>query len=121
MCHILLIDDNAEKRFLYSRILKYLGCEVVEFPDAIMAQKLLQFRNPFDLIITDLYMPVINGMQFSEWVKRRYPDVPVILISAAPSPRLESITHQREPDYYLFGYLNRDRFKRALDALYFSY
>lgn len=115
MLNVLLVDDNAEKRFLYSRILRYLGCNVTEFPDAPLAQKLLNYRNPFDVIITDLYMPSINGVEFLEWLKMIYPDTPVVLISALPSPPPELIAKTKGAACCLFGYTNKQRFKMALE------
>jgi CheY-like chemotaxis protein len=115
MLNVLLVDDNAEKRFLYSRILRYLGCNVTEFPDAPIAQKLLNYRNPFDVIITDLYMPKMNGVEFFEWLKTNYPRTPVVIISASASPPPETVAKTKGAACCLFGYTNKNRLKMALE------
>jgi two-component system, chemotaxis family, chemotaxis protein CheY len=117
MWTVLLVDDSAEKRFLYSHILKYLGCEVIETPNVALAQMLLNYNTRFDLVITDVHMPVTGGVEFFEWIRAFYPEIPVMMISASPCPPLEFHTQVRQPDYCLFGALNRRKFKHALEQL----
>lgn len=117
MVKVLLVDDNADNRFLTGRILKQLGCDVIEFPAADCALTLLNVANPFRAIFTDLHMPGIDGLEFLETVKNRYPDAYVVAISSSPHPELQEKALSKGASYCIFDQHTRDRYKAALDTV----
>lgn len=81
---ILVVDDSLEMLELLQRQLK--GMNLVTFqasnvPDAI---ELLKYTT-VSLLITDLQMPEINGMQLVHYVKEHYPELPVLVVTGYPS------------------------------------
>jgi CheY-like chemotaxis protein len=62
---ILVVDDSADARSIMSRVLRCIGIETDEAQDGKVAcEKALYAREsgrPFDLILMDIYMPVMNG------------------------------------------------------------
>lgn len=81
---VLVVDDSLEMLELLQRQLK--GMNLVTFqasnvPDAI---ELLKYTS-VSLLITDLQMPEINGMQLVQYVKEHYPELPVLVVTGYPS------------------------------------
>jgi DNA-binding NtrC family response regulator len=75
------VDDEPLKRITLQIELAQAGYTVLEAPDAASALKLLQAR-PVDVVITDLRMPQVDGLQFLEQVKARFSKTHVILMTA---------------------------------------
>jgi DNA-binding NtrC family response regulator len=85
--HILVIDDDKEMRSLLSDFLEAEGYRVSTFPLAVEALQALRgdfekVSGEVDLIITDLNMAQMDGMEFLRRSSRERPSVPVILITA---------------------------------------
>lgn len=80
---ILLIDDDDDVRRDYSRLLKSLGFEVEAAADGTTALQLLS-RRPFDVVVTDIHMPKMNGMEFLRAIRERDLDIPVVLMTGSP-------------------------------------
>jgi two-component system cell cycle sensor histidine kinase/response regulator CckA len=77
---ILLIDDNNLSRRVYGRLLKEKGYEVLEAADGNEALKLID-ENVFDLIISDLILPDLDGRKLISLIRAKWPKIPIILIS----------------------------------------
>lgn len=78
---ILIAEDDADVRNLYCHLLRTSGYEVVEASDGEYA--LAKFmETPCDLIITDMNMPRMNGLELIKALRRLSPDVYIILITA---------------------------------------
>ena len=79
---ILVVEDEAELRELMEQILSSLGYKVILASNGEEAlSKVNELRLKPDLLITDVIMPVMNGRQLVEHLKRKYPDLKVIYIS----------------------------------------
>ena len=79
---ILFVDDEPCMREVMAMILSEEGYEVSTATDGLDA--LAQLRNSVpDLIISDLQMPRMSGVEFLLVVRRRFPAIPVIAISGA--------------------------------------
>jgi len=90
---VLVVDDDMELRGILRRMLEAEGFHVEEAPDGESALRLIQARaEPFDLVVTDLSMPRIDGRQVSETVRRYRPSVAVLCMSGDPDavPYIES-------------------------------
>ena len=79
---VLLVDDSHTMRAYACAALDADGIEVTEARTGFEAIKILP-QKPFDLIITDINMPDINGLEVIRFVRShgRYREVPVIIIS----------------------------------------
>ena len=77
---ILVIDDDDRVRTLLKDILVYGGHQVIEAADGILGMKYLE-EERFDMVLTDLGMPAMNGWEVAKWVKRKVPRIPVGLIT----------------------------------------
>lgn len=80
MARILLVDDNADVRTGMRRALVRLGHEVVAAADGREALRALE-GDPCELVITDINMPEMDGIELILALSERWPKVPVIAIS----------------------------------------
>jgi DNA-binding response OmpR family regulator len=90
---VLVVDDEVSIRQLLRRTLEAERFHVDQAPDGESALRLIQARaEPFDLVLTDLSMPRIDGRQVSETVRRYRPSVAVLCMSGDPDavPYIES-------------------------------
>ena len=90
---VLVVDDDPSLRQVLRRTLEIEGFHVEEAPDGASALHLIQARaEPFDLVLTDLAMPHIDGRQVSETLARYRPGVALLCMSADPDavPYIES-------------------------------
>jgi CheY-like chemotaxis protein len=78
---ILLVDDDPVFRRFTTALLEKEGYEVFEAEHGLDGLQQLRLRVP-DLIVCDLAMPILNGIEFAEEVSWEYPDLPLIVISA---------------------------------------
>ncbi|MBI5180661.1 MAG: sigma-54-dependent Fis family transcriptional regulator [Nitrospirae bacterium] len=84
MDKILVVDDERSMRDFLSIMLKKAGYDVTTAVDGEEAVKILH-KDIFDLVITDLKMPKVDGLQVLKTVKELSPDTVVIVITAFAS------------------------------------
>ncbi len=80
---ILVVEDSPTMRQLISFALKRLkGAEIVEAGDGVEGLKKLN-SDTFDLIITDINMPVMDGLKLISLVRRdiKYRNIPIMVIT----------------------------------------
>src|SRR3982751_4951575 len=88
---VLVVENEPAQRELVRRRLEAEGFHVELAPNGEAALALVQNRkDPFDLVLTDLSMPGIDGRQVSETLARYRPSVAVLRMSANPDavPRI---------------------------------
>jgi DNA-binding NtrC family response regulator len=78
---ILVVDDEESLRRVTQLRLQQAGYEVATAADGNEALALLE-RNPRDLVLTDLRMPGLSGIELLERIKEAHPEVIVILVTA---------------------------------------
>jgi len=79
--NILLVDDDEPSRYVKCRVLRRIGWNVIEAGDGATALELLAER-PFDLVVLDVNLPDMNGIEVCRRIKERSPDVMVLQTSA---------------------------------------
>ncbi|MCR5221199.1 MAG: sigma-54 dependent transcriptional regulator [bacterium] len=78
---ILVVDDEKSIREFFSILLRGEGYQVITAEDG--EQALAELNNaPFDLVISDVKMPRINGFQLLKHIRQHYPDTLVIMLTA---------------------------------------
>ncbi len=87
MSSILIVEDSATTRAMIRALLEDAGdFEMVESPTGFDALKKLPAHN-FDLVITDINMPDINGLELISFIRgdERYRHIPLLIISTEKS------------------------------------
>jgi CheY-like chemotaxis protein len=82
MKRVLVVEDEANIRFLIVTLLRQLDFDVIEAMNGEDALDLLAQQPPFDVVVTDLQLPRVDGLQLIEIVKREFPHVKVVVVSA---------------------------------------
>ena len=78
---VLVVDDEPNMRKVLCALLERSGYEVLSAGDGREAQKCLQ-RGGIDVVMTDIRMPRMNGLELLAWCSTEVPDLPVIVITA---------------------------------------
>jgi len=81
MKKILVADDEMSIRLLYSEELKEEGYEVYMASNGREALEMVE-KIPLDLVILDIKMPEMDGIEALRQIKQKRPDLPVILSTA---------------------------------------
>ena len=76
----MIIDDEKLQLTLRAALLEAFGYEVVAFQDGGRAIEAF-LSKPFDLVITDLLMPAMTGLDIAYQLKSYNPSVPIILLT----------------------------------------
>ncbi len=84
MAHVLVVEDEKSIRITIREFLVEDGHEVQIAEDAIEAKTLLKTED-FDLVVTDIIMPRISGMELLKTIREISPHVQVILITGEPT------------------------------------
>jgi CheY-like chemotaxis protein len=79
---ILVAEDNKNIQNVVSRILDFMGFEVAFAANGVEALSLF-LKNSFDLVLTDLEMPIMDGWSLTHSIKERSPNTPVVLMTGA--------------------------------------
>lgn len=78
---ILLVDDSSVQRRIVHSLLDAAGTwHVVQATDGFAALKLIE-QSPPSLVLTDVYMPKMDGLVLVEQIRDRFPNVPVVLMT----------------------------------------
>ncbi len=80
---ILVVDDEPNMlRLLKTILMDKTGYEVETTNNPLEVEKLLKEQGPFDLVVTDLKMPLVDGIDLIDIIKRINADIPIIIITA---------------------------------------
>jgi CheY-like chemotaxis protein len=86
MMKIIVADDYYTNRLLVSEILRNLGHDFIEVENGQQALDALACNNDIDLVIMDIEMPVMNGVEAMRYIREKfvYPkkDIPIIALTA---------------------------------------
>ena len=81
MSTILVVEDEANIRLLYKEELQDLGYEVIQASNGKEAVEKFDLHQP-DLIILDIQLPVLDGIETMKIIRKRSKEVPIILCTA---------------------------------------
>ena len=82
--NILIVDDEEVVRLSHLRSLASTDCNARTAEDGISAINVME-QHPFDVVLLDLRMPGLDGMEVLKTIKQRWPDSEVIVVTGYPS------------------------------------
>ncbi len=89
---VLVVDDETAVRRFAARVLEREGYAVVEARDGIEALELLAKGTiAVEVVVSDVVMPRLNGVELVQTLATSYPDLPVILMSGYASSALAEL------------------------------
>jgi CheY-like chemotaxis protein len=78
---ILVVEDEDFHRLILKRVLEKNGYRVLDAAHGSAGLEIMRTLK-VDLAIVDLEMPIMDGMEFTKWVKEIDPNFPVIIVTA---------------------------------------
>ncbi len=84
---VLVVDDNRTNLRILNKQLEQWKLLPVLAESGAEALDLLIKSPPFDLLLTDMNMPLMNGIELAKMVVKRYPKLPIILLSSIGAER----------------------------------
>ncbi|MBC8986966.1 response regulator transcription factor [Pedobacter sp. N36a] len=79
--NLLLVEDDLRVSELVKRGLEEHGYQVTLAYDGLMGKKLM-VANRYDLIITDIVLPQLNGIELCREIRQLWPELPIIMLTA---------------------------------------
>jgi DNA-binding response OmpR family regulator len=88
----LLVEDDEMLRRLLARTLDDAGCRVLQAENGAVALKITRrLSRSVSLVLADINMPVMNGLEFAKLFRPLYPSVPILFMTGALPAASDSI------------------------------
>jgi DNA-binding response OmpR family regulator len=113
---VLVVDDDAEMRVLLRRTLEFDGHHVTELDRGTHVVETLR-GTPFDLVILDKEMPGLTGMDLLPILRREFPNVPVVLVTAFGGRQVATSAVRLGAARYLEKPFRLGQLRDAVDAI----
>ena len=82
MCRVVIAEDDAETRSLMRLALRHMRCEIREVGSGLELLEAIAYEGPFDLIVTDIAMPHIDGVRVIAMARNAGVKTPILVVSA---------------------------------------
>ncbi len=116
---ILVVDDDDELRNMLQEVLSSLDYFPIGVEDGEQALKQLKIQD-FDLVISDIRMPNMDGMTLLKNIKQTSPELPVVIITAFPTSCPSQKAMQEGADGYLAKPFRIERIDELMHDLLFG-
>ena len=118
MKQVWVVDDDEEMSQAIGLMLKLLNCEVTSFHSArSAAQKLLTGRTP-ELLILDINVPEVSGLDLLEFLRRRreWKELPILILSSEAAESTVDKALQLGADAYLRKPATIEELEKAMET-----
>jgi two-component system cell cycle response regulator DivK len=113
---ILIVEDNALSMKLFHDLLEADGYVILQTKDGIEALKLAREHRP-DLILMDIQLPAISGLEVTKWIKEdaELCSIPIIAVTAFAMRGDEETFRQGGCDGYIAKPISVDKFLEVVE------
>lgn len=115
--HVLVVDDDPLGLAILTEIFVELGFETISAASGREATTLLESDAPFDIVVTDVYMPDVTGLDVFEAARKRDPHLPVLYITGYIPPKLQKVLADASHTIVLQKPFEVSALLRALDSV----
>ncbi|MFN4152167.1 MAG: response regulator, partial [Candidatus Sericytochromatia bacterium] len=117
--NILIVDDDVSTIKILSNFLELKGFYIRTAESAIQGQNIL-LNEHFDLVVTDLNMPELNGIDFLAWIKQYLPETKVILMTSFNSDVMKDYSNKKGAFYYFEKPVNLNKLDKIIREAFHS-
>lgn len=115
--HVLIVDDQRDIRRILRTALESSGHELTVYDVPSGEEAILVIaRHPIDLLIADVRLPGISGLELKERAKVRNPDLKLILITGLDEPRVRREVQRAGAEAYFFKPIKLNEFIQAVES-----
>ena len=123
MKQVWIVDDDQEMANAMSMMLELLDCKVTRFLNArSAAQTLLTSEHP-DMMVLDINMPEVSGLDLLEFLRRRseWKDMPVVMLSSEAADVTVDRAMELGADGYVMKPVTIDELEKAINTAFKKY
>jgi two-component system chemotaxis response regulator CheY len=116
---VLVVDDEADVRKAVNLALTKSGYDVIEADDGKKAVEVINSDDNalcVDVVICDVRMPRVNGVEAIAYFRREFPTLPVIVLTGFPDVQLATSLLKQGVADYVVKPVERDTLAAAVDA-----
>jgi len=112
---ILVVDDELLIRDLLYDFFTGQGWDISVAEDGEKALEVMRSRD-FDLVLTDIKMPAMDGLDLTSHVKQSHPELPVVLMTGFPSVDTAVEALRKKVDDYIIKPFNINQLYKLVEA-----
>ncbi len=120
MRQVWIIDDDEEMNRAIELMLKMLNCEVKTFQNARSAAQALLTGKTSDLLLLDVNMPEVSGLDMLEFLRRRkeWKELPIVMLSSEAADSMVDRALQMGADSYLIKPVTIEELEKAMTTAF---
>lgn len=92
---VLIVDDEPDIRELAAEMLVGAGYQVLQAPNGLEALEVARINGYLDLLITDVAMPGMTGVELADALQRNFARLPVLFLTAYPQTDVQGLAAER--------------------------
>jgi CheY-like chemotaxis protein len=123
MKQVWIVDDDQEMTRAISMMLEMLGCQVTGFLSARNAAKTLLTGMRPDILVLDINMPEVTGLDFLEFLRRRpeWKDLPIVMLSTEAADVTVDQALELGADGYLMKPITLEELDKVMETAFQKY
>ena len=123
MRNIWTVDDDEEMSHAIGLMLKLLDCEVTAFHNVRSAAQLFASGRKPDLLILDINMPEVTGLDMVEFLRRRSDtkDLPIVMLSSEAADSMVDKAMELGADSYIMKPVTIDELEKAMATAFYKH
>jgi len=123
MKEVWVVDDDKEMQEAVSLMLKLLDCKTRHFDGPRLAAQALLDGNTPDLLILDINMPEVSGLDMLEFLRRRkeWKNLPVIMLSSEAADVIVDRAMQMGADGYVMKPVTLEELEKVMAQAFYNH
>ena len=120
MRHVWIVDDDEEMSRAVGLMLNLLNCDTTSFFTVRSAVQTLLTRKMPDLIILDINLPEVSGLDMLEFLRRRpeWKDIPVVMLSSEAADTIVDKALELGADSYVMKPVTIEELEKAMGTAF---
>lgn len=114
----LVVDDTPSARQTIADMLRAAGLKVLEAPHGLAAMEMIKTSGSIvDVVLMDYRMPKMNGVETTKEIRKRFPDLPVIFVSAWDRDEMKEAAFEAGAIAYLVAPIDHDQLLETIASI----